>query len=133
MKINERLRKIRKSKGITQTFIAQKMGKTPAWYSNVERGYRRLLAEDAKRIAEILGVDIREIFEEWRIDQGRARREIASIAGDIEILNRKIAEAIEFKERDKLRNKMSDLLDNISVSVFEKKQGIKQYSYSTAK
>lgn len=66
MKINERLRKIRKSKGITQTFIAQKMGKTPAWYSNVERGYRRLLAEDAKRIAEILGVDIREIFEEVR-------------------------------------------------------------------
>ena len=64
MKINEKLRKIRKSKGITQTFIAQKMGKTPAWYSNIERGHTRLLAEDAKRIAEILGVDIREIFEE---------------------------------------------------------------------
>ena len=66
MKINERLRQIRKSKGITQTFIAKKMGKTFAWYNNIERGYTRLLAEDAKRIAEILGVDIREIFEEVR-------------------------------------------------------------------
>jgi DNA-binding XRE family transcriptional regulator len=66
VKINEKLRQIRKSKGITQTFIAQKMGKTSAWYSNIERGYTRLLAEDAKRIAEILGVDIREIFEEVR-------------------------------------------------------------------
>jgi transcriptional regulator with XRE-family HTH domain len=66
VKINEKLRKIRKSKGITQTFIAKKMGKTSAWYSNIERGYTRLLAEDAKKIAEILGVDIREIFEEVR-------------------------------------------------------------------
>ena len=31
------------------------MGKTSAWYSNIER---------AKKIAEILGVDIREIFFE---------------------------------------------------------------------
>ena len=66
MKINERLREIRKSKGITQSFIAKKMGRTSAWYCNIERGNRRLLAEDAKRIADILGVDIREIFEEVR-------------------------------------------------------------------
>ena len=49
-------------------------------------------------------------------------REIASIAGDIEILNRKIAEAIEFaKERDKLRSKMSDLLKQYLGECFREK------------
>ena len=49
-------------------------------------------------------------------------REIASIAGDIEILNRKIAEAIEFaKERDRLRIKMSDLLRQYLGECFREK------------
>ena len=49
-------------------------------------------------------------------------REIAAIAGDIEILNRKIAEAIEFaKERDKLRDKMSDLLRQYLGEYFQDK------------
>ncbi len=49
-------------------------------------------------------------------------REIAAIAGDIEILNRKIAEAIEFaKERDKLRDKMSDLLRQYLGQCFREK------------
>ena len=38
-------------------------------------------------------------------------REIAAVASDIEILNRKIAEAIEYaKERDRLRKKMQELM-----------------------
>lgn len=38
-------------------------------------------------------------------------REIAAVASDIEILNQKIAEAIEYaKERDRLRNKMQELM-----------------------
>lgn len=37
-------------------------------------------------------------------------REIASIAGDIEILNRKIAEVTEYvKERDRLRERLNEL------------------------
>ena len=49
-------------------------------------------------------------------------REIAAIAGDIEILNRKIAEAIEFaKERDRLRDKMSDLLRQYLGQCFREK------------
>lgn len=64
MKINERLRKIRKDKGITQTYIARKLGKTSGWYSNIERGDRKLSAEDAKKIAEVLNIDINEIFFE---------------------------------------------------------------------
>ena len=37
-------------------------------------------------------------------------RQIASIAGDIEILNRKIAEVTEYvKERDRLRERLNEL------------------------
>lgn len=49
-------------------------------------------------------------------------RQIASIAGDIEILNRKIAEFDEcIKERDKLRDKMSDLLRQYLGECFREK------------
>ena len=49
-------------------------------------------------------------------------REIAAVASDIEILNRKIAEAIEYaKERDRLRNKMSDLLRQYLGECFREK------------
>jgi hypothetical protein len=49
-------------------------------------------------------------------------RQIASIAGDIEILNRKIAEVTEYvKERDRLRIKMSDLLRQYLGQCFREK------------
>jgi len=49
-------------------------------------------------------------------------REIAAIAGDIEILNRKIAEVDEcIKERDKLRDKMSVLLRQYLGECFREK------------
>lgn len=49
-------------------------------------------------------------------------REIAAVASDIEILNRKIAEAIEYaKERDRLRIKMSDLLRQYLGQCFREK------------
>ena len=49
-------------------------------------------------------------------------REIAAIAGDIEILNRKIAEVTEYvKERDRLRIKMSDLLRQYLGQCFREK------------
>lgn len=64
MRINERLKQIRTKKGIKQTFIAKKLGKTSAWYSNIENGRRELKAEDAKKIAGILGVDANKLFFE---------------------------------------------------------------------
>lgn len=49
-------------------------------------------------------------------------REIAAVASDIEILNQKIAEAIEYaKERDRLRIKMSDLLRQYLGQCFREK------------
>lgn len=49
-------------------------------------------------------------------------REIAAVSRDIDILNQKIAEVIEFaKERDRLRNKMSDLLRQYLGQCFREK------------
>ena len=49
-------------------------------------------------------------------------REIAAVSRDIDILNQKIAEAIECaKERDKLRSKMSDLLKQYLGECFREK------------
>lgn len=59
------LRKIRKEKGITQTFIAKELGfKHPSGYSNIESGLRRLDIIRAKQIAEILGVPMDDFFSE---------------------------------------------------------------------
>ncbi len=49
-------------------------------------------------------------------------REIAAVASDIEILNQKIAEAIEYaKERDRLRKKMQELLFEYQAECFREK------------
>ena len=49
-------------------------------------------------------------------------REIAAVSRDIDILNQKIAEVIEFaKERDRLRIKMSDLLRQYLGECFREK------------
>ena len=64
MKLGERIAKIRRSKGISQVFITQKLGKTPAWLSNIEKCRRDIGAEELNQVAEILGVDIGVFFDE---------------------------------------------------------------------
>jgi len=61
-----------------------------------------------------------------KLDQNRLRQhleqQIAAVAGDIEILNRKIAEVTEYvKERDRLRNKMQDLTRQYLGECFREK------------
>ncbi len=52
---------IRESKGVTQTFLATKLGKTPQWLSNIEAGRRRVAAVELFAIAEVLETNV-EIF-----------------------------------------------------------------------
>ncbi|MDI3312552.1 MAG: helix-turn-helix transcriptional regulator [Thermoanaerobacterium sp.] len=55
MKINERIKQIRLKKGIKQSYIARKLGKTAGWYCNIENGRRELKAEDAKKNSRNIG------------------------------------------------------------------------------
>lgn len=58
-----RLRQVREQKGVTQTFMAQKLGfKSVSGYSAIERGLRRLDVMRAREIADILGVNMNELF-----------------------------------------------------------------------
>lgn len=68
MLLQTRLREVRKSKGITQTFMAQKLGyKQASGYANIESGHTKLSLENAKKIAEILNMDIDELFFENKL------------------------------------------------------------------
>lgn len=61
--INNKLREKRLEKGISQVFISKKLGyKTASGYANIEAGRNKLSLENAKIIAEILGVPINELF-----------------------------------------------------------------------
>lgn len=62
--IQERLRNARKEKGISMTFMAEKLGyKSASGYANIESGHTKNLSlQAAKQIAEILDVDMDELF-----------------------------------------------------------------------
>lgn len=63
-----KLRRLRKEKGISQAFIARKLGfKYPSGYNNIESGRNRLSLEQAKIIADILGVTVDELIDEEKI------------------------------------------------------------------
>lgn len=57
MKIGARIAATRKSKGLSQDYIAKKLGKTPQWLSNIERSCRPISAEELVKVAGIIGVD----------------------------------------------------------------------------
>lgn len=60
-----KLRALRKQKGISQSFLALKLGYShPSGYSNIENGRNRLSLEHAVVIAESLGVSVNEIVED---------------------------------------------------------------------
>jgi len=64
MNLGERIAKIRRGKGMSQAFITNKLGKTPAWLSNIEKGRRGIGAEELHQVADILGVGIGIFFKE---------------------------------------------------------------------
>ena len=58
LNIGKRIAQIRSSKGISQTFVARLMGKTPQWLSNIEKGRRPIEAAELSQLAKILEVDV---------------------------------------------------------------------------
>ena len=58
----EKLRKIRRSKGYTCEYMAEKLGFTKATYSKKERGQIAMTLEDARKISEIFNGTIEDIF-----------------------------------------------------------------------
>jgi transcriptional regulator with XRE-family HTH domain len=57
-----KIRQIRKSRGISTVHISRTMGKHDQWLWNVEKGRKKLDADDVIRLAEILNCSIDDIF-----------------------------------------------------------------------
>lgn len=58
-----KLKELRESKGITQTFVARKLGyKYPSSYSLIEKGERKLDIITAKKLADIYEVSLDDFF-----------------------------------------------------------------------
>ncbi|CDQ41471.1 helix-turn-helix domain-containing protein [Virgibacillus salexigens] len=64
MSINKRVRQIRKSKGITGTFVAKKLGIAVQTYNGYELGRRSIKASTLEEIAKILNEPIEKFFED---------------------------------------------------------------------
>ncbi|MED0686579.1 helix-turn-helix transcriptional regulator [Anoxybacillus ayderensis] len=62
-KLGERIKEIRVQKGLTQSFVAKELGyKSPSMLSEIESGKKGIDAEKIPLLANILGVDINELF-----------------------------------------------------------------------
>ncbi|MDS9998654.1 MULTISPECIES: helix-turn-helix domain-containing protein [Bacillus] len=61
--MNEKLRAIRKSKGITQKFVANSLNLPVATYNGYELGRRKIHVELLKEIATVLEEPIQNFFE----------------------------------------------------------------------
>lgn len=57
------LRKMRKSKGLSQEKLAELSGLHRTYIGAVERGERNIALNNIYRIAQALGVDIKELFD----------------------------------------------------------------------
>lgn len=66
MKIN--LREARKSKGLSMTYMARKLGyKSVSGYANIEYGTTKVSLENAVKIAKLLDVSLDELFFEEKL------------------------------------------------------------------
>lgn len=62
MELGTRIFELRKAKGMTQTFVAAQLGRTPQWLSNIEKNRRTIGAEELHKIAKVLNVDVNLFF-----------------------------------------------------------------------
>lgn len=60
--VGSRIREIRKSKGISATFVANKLGLHPSTIGKYETGERSVDADLLPEIAKILGVNVGDFF-----------------------------------------------------------------------
>ncbi|MCX7067077.1 MAG: helix-turn-helix transcriptional regulator [Methylococcales bacterium] len=63
MSVNEKIRLIRESKGVTQEDIAKKLDISVNSYGDIERGNTNLKLNRLEQIAEILGVQLPELVD----------------------------------------------------------------------
>lgn len=71
--VGRRIAEIRKQKGMTQEYIASLYGKTPQWFSNIERGVRPISADNLAKLAVILEVEPGIFFTDNKEDDNEIK------------------------------------------------------------
>lgn len=64
MEINEKVQVLRKSKGISQTFMAEHLRISISGYNMKEHGRRPISIKELEMISDLLGVNVAYFFEE---------------------------------------------------------------------
>ena len=62
-KYGERLRQLRKTKGLSQEEMAFRSGLHRTYVSDLERGTRNVSLENIEKIAKVLGLELSEVFK----------------------------------------------------------------------
>jgi len=62
MNIGSKIKEIRESKGVTQTYILKIIGKSSGWLSQIESGDREIKVNDLSRVAKALETPIEQFF-----------------------------------------------------------------------
>lgn len=62
-KIGDKIRELRKQKGLSQEKVAFKSGLHRTYISDVERGFRNVSIKNIDKIAKALGVSIKSLFD----------------------------------------------------------------------
>ncbi|MCL5409101.1 MAG: helix-turn-helix transcriptional regulator [Candidatus Omnitrophica bacterium] len=88
--IGIRIRELRKEKKLSQETLAEKAHLHPTYISSVERGERNLSLESLKKIADGLGVKMKDLFNRFEHTQKRY------------ILAEKVADYLKTKNLDQL-------------------------------
>ena len=61
--LGERIKELRKQRGLSQEKFALMIGMDRTYYSSVERGNRNIAIENIKKIADGFQVSLEELFE----------------------------------------------------------------------
>lgn len=76
MKINENIKRIRESQGITQVYVAKELNIPYQTYNNYENGKRTPRPEVLYEISKVLKVPIENFFAEEIYDSKKIKREV---------------------------------------------------------
>lgn len=61
----ELVREGRRKAGLSQSELAERLGRPQSWVSKVEIGERRLDLEELRRVCEALGLDLVKLVRKW--------------------------------------------------------------------
>lgn len=61
-RLGRKIQRIRKEKGLTQEKLAEKVGVSTTWIGYIETGYKRPNLKMIYKIANALGVKVKDIF-----------------------------------------------------------------------